>query len=178
VIEKPAAVRVANHTDERKIFDLLVAMHRYNQAGWSHAYDPLVVMRHIEEGTRPNPATRTDPNDQRRALIGVVDGPDGDLVATIGLFVDPATWFTGPNRVALFEIWFFVQPEYRHFHHEEALRDFALWVRQELDPHEPNQPFHLFTGFMHQGRHWRGMMRLWERLWPMAKRVGSLWMVD
>lgn len=176
-MQKPPLVRPAVPDDERALYHLLVEMHRYNNIGWGHPYDPATVRGHIEECTRPEPSTRTNQQDQRRGIAGVIEADD-KLVATIGLFVDPATWFSGPGYVALFEIWFFVSASHRKLGYEEQLRDYALWVHENLDPHDPSQPFHLYTGFMNPTEKFGAMQRLWHRLWPHSRQVGALFQIN
>jgi len=179
MIERPALVRVATAGDERPLYDLLVDMWDHNDSGWGFPYDPALVVQHIEEGTRPVLAQRSNPMDQRRAVHGVIDDPDlpGRLIASVGIFIDQVMWFTrdiGPT-----ELWFYIRPYARNRkRYEVALREFSFWVHQELRK-GTTERMPLITGFMHQGSRFAGMERLWQRLWgKRAKRVGALWWID
>lgn len=176
-ITKPASVRLADHRDEEAIYDLLIAMHRYNQAGWSYPYRPEIVLSRIETGTRPDPRTRTNPQDQRRAIIGVIGPEGGPLKASIGLVIESPMWFS--ETPAMIELWFFVREgERRSSGHVKALREFALWahasMKRDLGDRYP-QPFELITGFQHRGDRFDAMLRLWRR-WG-GKMCGALFVV-
>lgn len=149
MIEKPASVRLATYKDEVALYEFLLEHHRALDNGWGHRYDPLLVSAKIEAATRPNPAMRSNPQNQERGLIGVIDGPDGQIIASIGLFVIPFFWF---SRVpSLVETWLYVRPGARgKARHERALFQFRKWAHATLKAgmHDYNDPFLSLTGFM------------------------------
>jgi len=180
MIAKPDSVRIATQADERPLYDLLMDLWTYGEErglGWP--VDPILVLRHIEEGTRPNLATRSDPMDLRRAVHGVIDDPDTPdrIIASVGLFIDQVGWYT--REMGVHELWFYVRGHARNSrHHERALRDFAFWVRQELNKGTP-QPMPLISGFYYRGPRLAAMERLWQRLWgPTAEKVAALWWIE
>lgn len=176
-IAQDIKVRIATSADERALYDLLVEMWRHNESGWGFSYSPEIVVRHIQEGTRPALTARADPMDRRRAIIGVIEEA-GDLVATIGIFLDPPLWFVDPQQcVCPTELWFFVSEHAKGAGYRQALRKFGLEVREKLRQ-DVGGKMPLITGFMHQGPRYRVMQRLWERLWPGARQVGSLFWID
>lgn len=175
--EQPPSVRLATYQDERALYDLLVEMWKGNSNGWNFPYAPEIVLQKIEQGTRPDPQYRSNPNDQCRGIIGVIDGPNvGELIGTVGIFIEPPVWFT--REVVPTELWLYVRPSDRRSQHERALRDYALFIRERLKPEWTPYPFPLATGFMHAGKRYPGMQRLWQRLWPGARQVGSLFWID
>lgn len=170
-------VRIAKVAEERSIYRLLVEMWEHNNRGWGFEYSPEIVIRHIEEGTRPNLLSRSDSTDQRRAVIGVIE-EEGQLVATVGLFLDAPMWFVDPRQcVCPTELWFYVSPRARGQGHRQALRNFSLDVRDKLR-RDVKGRMPLITGFMHQGSRYSVMQRLWQRLWPRARQVGALFWID
>jgi GNAT superfamily N-acetyltransferase len=176
--ENPTSVRIATHHDERKLLNLLIELHRDNNDGWGIPYDVGVIMRRIEQGTRQDPAQRSDPGDQWRAVHGVIDSPDGQRIdASIGCFILPITWYS--NWVSITELWVYVREEERGQGLEEELAQFGLWVRERL--RDPDQAFFpMVTGFLEGGkRDMRLMERLWPKIWgPKAKKIGVLYWVD
>lgn len=167
MVEKPASVRLATYKDEAAIFDLLVALHGTLDGGWGHRYDPLLVSAKIEAATRPLTEMRSNPQNQERGLIGVIDGPDGKIVGGVGLFVVPFFWF---SRVpSLVETFLFVRPEARGQakHHRDLFR-FSQWAHATLKAgiHDYNEPFLHLTGFMNlrQDDSPKRMERLWRKL--------------
>lgn len=177
--EKPDAVRRATYADEGKIFDLLVDLWRHNANGWNFPYRPEIVLARIEVGTRPDPATRSNPQDQRRGLIGLIDGPYGKLIGSVGLFIEPAVWFS--DAVSLTELWLFVREDARgKERHERDLFAWARWahahMKADLGPDYP-LPFPLLTGLMHRGSRYEAMERLWRQR-SGGTKAGSLFMLD
>jgi hypothetical protein len=164
--------------DESALYALLVDMWKNNENGWGFPFRPEIVLARIETATRQNLATRTTPSDERMGIVGIIDGKDGRLVGSIGLFLEPAMWFTDPGT-SLTELWVFLRPEARE-NHEADLRAFAHWahdsMRADLEKQNYKLPFPLFTGFVHQGEHFEGMLRLWRR-WG-GRQVGALFRVD
>ena len=175
-------IRLATPQDEEALYDLLVTLWKNNDCGWGFPYRPEIVLAVIEQGTRPDPATRRNPRDQRRGLIGVIEDPEtpGRLIGSAGLFLDAPMWFT--DAVVPTELWMFVRPEARGRRHYE--RELASWtekIRDDLRAGMPESyplPWPLQTGFMHQGEHYAGMERLWRMLFRRARKVGTLFWVD
>jgi hypothetical protein len=179
VTEGSSSVRIATSADERAIYALLVGMHRYNENGWGVPYDPSVVIGRIQQGTRPTPSTRSNPHDHVLGVIGVIDGGNGDLLGTVGIFLEPAMWFAGMQACLPIELWLYVKQDARDRRRLElALRDFALDVKEKLKPETHPCRWLLQTGFMHVGARYPGMERLWRRLWPGSRQVGSLFWTD
>ncbi len=176
---KPANVRMADHRDEGEIYSLLIDMHRENQSGWGFPYRPELVLARIETGTRPDPRTRSNPQDQRRGVIGVIGPVGGPLLASAGIFFEPIMWFSDfPGAV---ELWLYVRKEARGTgQHERDLFAFALWVharmKSDLDP-SYKVPFPMQTGFYHRGKRFDAMERLWRRFSGGAK-CGVLFVRD
>lgn len=166
---------MATRADERPLYDLLVEMWGHNGNGWGYSFDPTLVIARIEAGTRPDPRQRSNPNDQLRGVIGVIDSPRG-LIGTIGLFSEPGMWFSQEH--ALYEIWLYVKPKERRPEHTQALRDFALWVHEKLKPAGSPYPYPLATGFVHVGSRFPTMQKVWQRLWPRARQVGCLYWIE
>lgn len=181
-MNKPETVRLATQKDEAALFDLLVELHRHNGAGWGFAYRPALVREVIECATRPDPQTRTNPANQRRGIIGVIEGPEGKLIGTVGIFLDAPFWYS--DILVPMEIWLYVRPEVRGRRRlEVALRDYAVDVHEKLRPSvaEYKMPFPMLTGYIHDGgdeRRFRLMGRLWQRLFPGARPVGMLFWRD
>lgn len=175
---KPESVRLAGPEDEGAVYDLLIALWRNNESGWGFPYRPETVLARIETGTRPDPATRSNPQDQRRGIIGLIDGPNGKLIGSVGLFLDPATWFT--DALSLTELWLYVRQEARGMGHERDLFAYAKWAHAHLKASHGSDyrlPFPLLTGLMHFGPRYGAMERLWRRR-SGGTQVGSLFRVD
>ncbi len=170
-------MRLATRADEMQIYDLLVDLWKHNAKGWGFPFDAELVLTTIECGTRPNPEDRTDPTNQRRAAIGVIDDSDGKLIGSAGIFIDPPTWFT--RAVIPVELWLHVRREARGRRHlERDLARFTDWVHESLRPKEYPTPFPLMTGFMHRGARFQAMARLWPLLFKGAKPCGMLFWKD
>ncbi len=173
--EKPASVRLATPQDEEKLFSLLVDLWRFNKSGWNIPYRPEIVIRRIEQATRPDPSTRSDSRDQTRGLAGVIDGPNDQLIGSIGLFIEPMTWFT--DAVGLIELWLYVRPGARNQRqHHRDLFAFQRWAHATIRAGMPAGypvPFPLYSGLMNEGGKIDAMERLWRRFSGM-KKVGAL----
>lgn len=181
IVEKPASVRAAIPADEPALFDLLVRLHHGNRDGWGFPYNPVLVSRQIEVGTRPDPATRTEPRDKRLGMIGVIDDPMYEgFIGTVGVFLQNPMWFS--DVLVPTELWLYVEPQHRRgTMHEADLMAFAKWVQATMkaspEMAEYGAPFPLLTGFMHFGSRYRAMDRLWRRLCG-GRQIGSLFMVE
>lgn len=171
---------MATRSDEGRLYDLLLAMHRYNDNGWGVPFRPEEVLQRIEVCTRPEPMMRTCDHDRRRGIAGVIDGNDGLFVGSVGLFIEPIMWFN-EEVVCLRELWTFVRPEARHGYREfDDLIAFSHWVHDTMKADLQGQgwryEFPFECGFLHRGRHFGGMMRLWRR-WR-GEQVGVLFRVE
>lgn len=167
-------VRIATVADEAAVFDILVDLWRHNECGWGFQFSSLIVAETIECATRPDPSTRSNPHNQRRGVIGLIDGPLGRPIATVGIFLDPPVWFT--ETVVPTELWLYVRPEARkRLRLESELAAFAINVKERLDPHDGSL-WPMPTGFMFLGepKRFQSMMRLWMRIFRGAKPVGML----
>lgn len=168
-------VRTATRADEIELYALLIALHRHNDAGWGCPYDPQKVLSQIQVGTRMIFAERDNPHDERWGNIGVIGPHGGKLIGSVGLFVEPAAWFT--TAVSLYELWLFVRPEERHRKLERALFAYANAFHDEfkatLRAGGYKYPADLQTGFVHRGPRFNLMASLWERA-SGAKRIGML----
>ena len=178
---KPESARTADSRDEGAIFGALIEMHRHNNNGWGWYYRPEIVLARIETATRHDVTTRTNPNDKRIGVIGVIGPVGGPLVGTVGIFMEPATWFT--DFLVPTELWLYVRKGERGAaHHERDLMAYAEWFHAGMKvgmekPGAPPMP--LLTGFMHMGNRFSGMERLWRRLvGDRMRRTGVLYMKD
>ena len=171
---KPENVAFATPDDEEAIYSFLVSLWAHNERGWGTFYDPSIVARQIEVGTRPDPATRTDPTDLRRGVIGIIRGDDRRIVASVGLFIMPVMWFT--SLPGLTELWLHVRPEAKNGGRlSRDLFAFSLWAHNHMkaDLSDWNAPFYLQTGFLHLGKRLEVMESLWTRR-SGAKKAGVL----
>lgn len=178
--EKPANVRIAGPRDEAPLFALLVEMHRRNNAGWGIPFTPAVVQARIETATRRELSWRTNPRDERRGIIGLI-GPEDKPYATIGLFIEPAAWFTA-DCLCLMEIWLYVRDSERDSGAYQDLFAFGLWAwaHMKADLAKSNypldrMPFPYVTGVMNDAGRIEAMERLWRRA-SGGEKVGALFM--
>lgn len=183
-MEQPASVRWATHADEHSIYDALIELHRVNGFGWGFPFRPEIVLAQIEVGTRADPKTRTNPIDQRRGVIGVIDGADGKIAGLVGIFFMSPMWFS--DWAVPTELFLFVRPtEREHRRYARDLFDFARWFRDGLKAQpsmvDSRLPFPLMTGFMHVDNPKRPLFAVMERLWQRlsgGKKIGTLFMVE
>ncbi len=186
VRDKPSTVRIADQRDEAHLYALLVSLHAHNSAGWKFPFRPEIVLNRIEAGTRPLPEPgredeaipRSDLFNKMNACIGVIGEPGQPLIGSVGLFIEPVMWFS--DMVGMIELWLFVRPDARGAHYERDLFDFALWAHDSMKASlGPNyrMPFPLHTGFMHRGKRFPAMERVWQRL-SGAVKAGVLFVRD
>lgn len=185
-MEKPASVRTADPIDEPQIFALLIEMHKHNAAGWGWPYSSKIIMDRIETATRRwdketkryNPP-RTNPQDNRWGVIGVIDGPPGGpLVGAVGVFLDPPMWFS--SALTPMELFLFVRKGERGAaRHERDLVGYAKWFHAGLKERGAGGilRFPLMTGFVHMGGRFSAMERLWRRL-SGGQKVGVMFRWD
>ncbi len=178
VRDKPSTVRIADHRDEAQIYNLLVSLHAHNNAGWRFPFRPEIVLARIETGTRPDPGTRSNLQDQRRGVIGVIGDPGQPLVGSVGLFIEPPMWFS--DMPGMVELWLYVHPSARGQNYERDLFAFARWahgfMKADLGS-DYRMPFPLSTGFLHRGKRFAAMERMWQRMSGGVK-VGVLFLID
>lgn len=181
MIDRPERVRVAGWQDEERIYEFLIELHRYNERGWGWPFRPEIVLAQIEAATRPDPKTRTNPNDKRLGRIGLIEA-HGEIVASTGVYFVSPVWFT--DAVAPQELWLYVKPEHRSHGYDKDLFDFAIWLKElaktmpEMKDHPLAWP--LYTGFQYEGRDER-TLRAMDLLWRRRSRgrlVGQLYRVD
>lgn len=188
MIERPASVRLAAQEDESALLDLLISLHRNNEAGWGHPYDLTTVRSRIEAGTRPIWGMRTlnqdKPQelwDKRTGIIGVIGPRGGPLVGSVGLFNEPFFWFSqAPSMV---EIWFYVRPDARNQRqHHRDLFAFSQWAHESVKAglKDYRLPMLMMTGFVHAPRagyqnqnRFEALRRLWRRM-SGAQEIGAL----
>lgn len=182
VTDKPANVRLAGPEDEAALYQVLVDLWKHNARGWGFAYDPGLVMEAIECATRPAPEARTNRYNQRRGIIGIIDGPvdalgEKSIDGVVGVYLDPPMWFS--KATIPVELFLYVRPQARERgRYERDLARFAEWVHETLrpSPEKYKDPFMMATGFMFVGseRRFHTMYRLWKRLFKSARPVGVL----
>lgn len=183
-MEQPETVRWATPADETNIYDALVELHRLNGFGWGYPFRPEIVLAQIEVGTRADPKTRSNPQDQRRGVIGVIDSADGKIAGVIGVFFITPMWFT--DWAVPTELFLFVRPTERsRRRYERDLFNFARWFRDSLKSQPSMQdsrlPFPLMTGFIHVDNPKRPLLAVMDRLWQRlsgGKKIGILFMVE
>jgi len=167
-------VRQATHLDEDAIYNILVDLHRHNAHGWGFPFRPEIVIGRIQAGTRPDPRARTNPTDQRRGMIGVIDGAN-HLIGTVGLFIENPMWFS--DALGLSELWLYVRPEYRaNKSNMRALFEFSVWAHEGMKAGLGSDyplPFPLLTGFVNLGGRYLSMSRLWRRF-SRGEECGAL----
>lgn len=157
--EKPASVRLAGPADEGEVYALLLDLNKDNGMGLPH--NPQIVLNQIRLGTQG-----------RGGLIGVIER-HGKIIASVGLFLQPAAWFT--DLYGLSELWLFVKPGQREFqHHYRDLFAFMAWARawMEADMRKNGEehPLPLLTSVVSPSR-LESKRRLWCRF---AEPVGHL----
>lgn len=175
-IVRPGRVVLASHQDEDDIYSFLVSLWANNSSGWGYFYSPPIVLRQIEVGTRQDPKTRSDPTDERRGIIGIIRD-EGKITASVGLFIMPPVWFT--TLPGLTELWLHVKPG-ADARYEQDLFDFCAWAHQTMKRDlsgKWNAPFPLSTGFMHRGKRFEAMERLWRRR-SRGHKAGVLFIAD
>jgi len=113
----PAGVRIATAADAQKLFDLFML------AAEENAMAPVCEAKVIEAIDMA--ITR------KGAVIGVIDGDNGDIAGAVGLVMSPL-WYTTQWHVE--EMLNFVHPSYRMAWRGDAgkLIDFAKWWADQL----------------------------------------------
>lgn len=114
--ERPANVRIAEPNDE----DAILALLRIDCAENAEKVAPVAeerILQHIQKGTR-----------REGGIVAVIDAPNGEIVATVGIF--PAQWWWS-NGWFLQEFWSFTHPDHRRGNHAAALIAFSKWASDE-----------------------------------------------
>jgi hypothetical protein len=91
-------VRTAIQADEPEVYALLLALDEDNSLGFPR--NDQRVWAHINACCRG-----------QGGVCAVIDGPDGNILASVGVMAMPAGWYT--DAWLLRELWFFVRPECR-----------------------------------------------------------------
>ena len=158
-LERPAAVRVATQADEAALFALLWD-HLYADNGMGIAPDAAKVWGYVNATCRG-----------QGGVAGVVDGPDGTLIGSVGI-VACQPWYSEVWNLA--EMWLFVHPLHRRrTGHGQALFDFARWPRADMSA-RLGYAVGLEISILSFKRV-RAKERLWER---NALRVGATFWID
>lgn len=108
-------IRLATPADEDRLFDFLMLLHEENAL---FPVSETKVRDVIRLGTQ-----------QKGGVIGLIDGADGTIEASVGLVVDP-TWYS--NAPCLNELWNFVRADCRRSTHAKDLIQFAKRAAQNL----------------------------------------------
>lgn len=116
-VERPQSVRLATTLDEQAVYDLLIMDLKENAEAVA-PIDPDFVIERIILATR-----------HQKGMIGVIDGPDGFPVATIGLFNERWWWSMGWHFCKL---WDFVHPDYRHLGYGKELIKYGEWCSDTM----------------------------------------------
>ena len=159
ILAKPPCVRIASAADAGQIFDLLCIMDDVdNPTGLSKSN--AKIRRQIAKGCQGN-----------GGIIGVIDGDDGYLAGTIGIFMQQMwhsdDWF-------LSALWTFVRPDSRKgTDYGKSLLDFAKWHRSDLSARS-GMKLPLDLGWLSSERQ-EARARLWSRV---AKPIGMLHWIE
>lgn len=158
----PPLIRLAKPHDEAALYDLLIRLNEDNGFGVSINRDK--VLAQIRLGT-----------EERGGIIGVVDGPDGKLIATVGLFFQ-SYWQS--DEMFLQELWLFVDVDHRKGGElDRALFRFAKEWRERLTQ-ACGFDVTLVTSVSSPKR-LAAKERLWkQRLGPDAQRVGAIYTLN
>ncbi len=111
----------------------------------------------------------------RKGVIGVIGPPGGPLVGAVGVFLDPAMWFS--DALTPVELFLYVRKGERGApRHESDLMAYAKWFQAGMKAGKEviDLPFPLFTGFVHMGGRFRAMDWLWRRRFG-GKQIGALY---
>ncbi len=166
VIEKPSVVRIAAAADEDALYDLLVDL---RQTGGPVArllpYRPEKILAQIQLATRA-----------QQGVIGVIDGPNGEAHASVGLF-NHTPWWT--DITIFVQLWLYARPATVGLGYGEALLRFVAWTQQSMtadiekyarDHNEPPTPFYIENTHI-GGHHLKALDRLFSKY---GERVGSV----
>lgn len=113
---RPDNVRIATANDETAIYNLVVM--EMEEVATVAPINPDSIATQIMSGTR-----------YQRGIIGVIDGPDGFPVATIGIFNERWWWSTSWHFV---KVWEFVHPDHRQTGFAKDLINFMHWFNDDM----------------------------------------------
>lgn len=153
-------VRIAKPEDEPAIYDALIALYEDNNV--AGGYTPERVRECVRQGVSQCNETG--------AIVGVVDGADDRIAATIGIFPN-VPWYS--EDAMLVERWLFVRKECRKFGLHNQLFDFAKLFRDEMAG-ELGRPVKLISSVSSKER-LHSKMRLWSRF---GRLVGAIYVVE
>jgi GNAT superfamily N-acetyltransferase len=130
--DKPTTVRAAVVGDEDAIFELLrMELREVAEGVAPPSFEK--IMRFIRMGT-----------EGKGVVIGVIESPEGDIVATVGM-ISEQWWFTESWHIS--ELWNFVHPDHRRSQHAHDLIQFTKWASDEWTRRFGYQVF-LVTGVL------------------------------
>lgn len=147
----PDKVRIATVADEQAIYNLLV-MDLEENAVTVAPIDPDQLIERILLATR-----------EQKGMIGVIDGPDGFPVATIGLFNEKWWW---SQQWHFCKLWDFVHPDHRQHGHGKDLIRFGGWCADVMTQKFGHR-FYTLSGVLGFKRV-RDKVRLYKRLTNMV----------
>jgi GNAT superfamily N-acetyltransferase len=141
----PTTVRIAQPPDEQRVYDLFM------MAASENAMAP-VCEANVWEAIR-------NATNKKGAVIGVIDGNNGNLAGAVGLVMAPF-WYSKEWHCE--ELLNFVHPDYRRgqVHHASDLIEFAKWWANQLG-------MKLLMGVLTHTRT-EGKVRLYRRQLPYA----------
>lgn len=157
LLSRPASVRIATSLDEKALYVLLRNLEIANAMGFARS--EAKAWAHINGVCRG-----------QGGIAGVIDGPDGSLIGSIGITA-AQPWYS--EDYFLSEVWCFVDPEHRKgTRHGAALFDFAKWHQQDMSI-KLGHNIPLEISFLSYRR-----VAAKERLWRKAGRwIGSTFMI-
>lgn len=109
-------IRFAFPHDEERLYQFLLELHRENGM---FPVSEAMVRDTIRAATN-----------RQGGVVGIIDGPDGRIEASIGMMLEQAAWYT--RAVSLNEKWNFVREDCRRTSHAKDLMEFAKRCADEL----------------------------------------------
>ena len=159
-IVKPENVRVATIADETRLFALLKRLHEDNPNPGNLPVSDERVWAHV------NAACRGE-----KGVAGVVDGPDGDLIASVGIFLANPWWTEAWH---LSQYWMFVDPPHRKGGRVyRDLLQFSRWHRADISARSGYQ-MALENSFITK-QDIMGRFRLWRKT---GRCIGAIFWVE
>lgn len=152
----PYAVKLATPEDEERLYLYLVQLHHDNPMPFG--YEPAKVLATIRQAT-----------ERQGAVIGIIEGDDGEIAASVGLY-PWSTYYSDEFHYA--ELWLYVRPAYRGLGHDARLFDFMKHVQQTMQA-DLERPFYIQTAVTSVDR-LPAKERLWRRHGP---KVGAIFLM-
>lgn len=118
MIEKPFHIRIAQHGDEKALYDFIAAGHNESAIYPMSTYK----VNHFIDAA----INRTHP-----IIIGVIDSQTKPEIAASICIVYEQLWYT--DEWFLSELWNNVRPEYRRSNYAKDLLQFGKWVSDSTD---------------------------------------------